>query len=155
MRILNTPLLIALMATSLTATAETVIIQRDHSVSNQGIERAPEHRRDHHYNDRHDNPRGERFDDHHRKGWDHDDRRRYDRDGRPRIDANVLIAPETEHSRSNYVPDNYRLEDYDGKPDRATVCSGQSGRTLSTTNRTCPEGQESAPKGATTYSTSP
>ncbi|MCM5704077.1 hypothetical protein [Larsenimonas salina] len=131
MRSLNTPLLIALMATSLTATAETVIIQRDHSVSNQGIERAPEHRRDHRYNERHDNQRVDR------------------------LDANVLIAPETEHSRSNYVPDNYRLEDYDGKPDRATVCSGQSGRTLSTTNRTCPEGQESAPKSATTYSTSP
>ncbi|MCM2129625.1 hypothetical protein [Larsenimonas rhizosphaerae] len=100
---------------ALPSMAETVIIERQHSISNQGQSA------------------------HH------------ERDRRPHIEANVLIAPDTEHWRSNYVPDNYHLEDYDGTPNRSTICEGSGGRTLSTTDRPCPEGQSAS--GGTRYST--
>ncbi len=74
--------------------------------------------------------------------------------GLERSGVNVFIAPQTEHWPSNYVPDNYRLEGYDGRPDRPSVCRGQSGTTISTAGDTCPDGQRPA-TGGRSWSTSP
>lgn len=71
-------------------------------------------------------------------------------------DADIQIYSdyESEYWRSNYRPDDYRLDGYDGEPERATICRGESGRTLSTRAIECPEGQtESA--GGRRWSTSP
>lgn len=69
-------------------------------------------------------------------------------------DVEVLIAPETEHWPSNYVPDNYTLEDYDGQPNNITICDGSSGHTVSTADRPCPDGQ-TKPAHGSTWSTDP
>lgn len=58
-----------------------------------------------------------------------------------RPEIGVFVAPETEHWRGNYVPDDYRLDDYDGRPGAGADCSGANGRTLSTTDAPCPAGQ--------------
>lgn len=64
-------------------------------------------------------------------------------------DVNVLVAPQLEHWPSNYVPDGYSLDSYDGEPDRPTVCRGTSGYTLSTSGHACPAGQDRAQAGQT------
>ncbi|ERJ19056.1 hypothetical protein SSPSH_001895 [Salinisphaera shabanensis E1L3A] len=66
----------------------------------------------------------------------------------------IYMDPESEHWPSNYVPDNYRLDGYDGEPDRATICRGESGRTYTTRTIECPAGQQ-ADEPARTWSTSP
>ncbi len=79
---------------------------------------------------------------------------RYRFGGHNRSGVNVFIAPRTEHWPSNYVPDNYRLQGYDGRPDRPSVCRGDSGTTISTAGGACPEGQQPA-TGGRSWSTSP
>lgn len=84
--------------------------------------------------------------------------RRHGRDhspGQPQaLYPEVLIEPETEHWQGNYVPDGYRLNGYDGQPDGPGICSGESGRTISTRGAACPSGQ--APEtGGRSWSTRP
>ncbi|GAB3671675.1 hypothetical protein [Salinisphaera aquimarina] len=84
--------------------------------------------------------------------------RRHGHDGIPgqpqSVYPEVLIEPETEHWRGNYVPDSYRLDGYDGKPRGAAICSGASGRTISTSGAGCPLGQ-TPESGGRSWSTRP
>lgn len=66
----------------------------------------------------------------------------------------VFADPDSEHWPANYLPDNHHLDSYDGKPDRATVCAGSTGRSWSTRERECPPGQKAAQPGQR-WSTSP
>lgn len=68
--------------------------------------------------------------------------------------VHIYVQPETEHWPSNYWPDNYQLNGYDGQPDRPTRCEGESGRTYSTRQVECPEGQK-AVEGGRRWSTTP
>jgi hypothetical protein len=62
----------------------------------------------------------------------------------------VSIAPDTEHWRSNYVPDDYRLNGYDGRANHwPHICRGQTGMMLSTAGQRCPPGQHPAQGGRT------
>ncbi|MES1938663.1 hypothetical protein T5B8_00400 [Salinisphaera sp. T5B8] len=74
--------------------------------------------------------------------------------GYPAPELEIYMAPENERWPSNYLPDNYRLHGYDGEPDRATVCSGESGRTYATRTIECPDGQQ-AEKPGRSWSTAP
>lgn len=73
------------------------------------------------------------------------------RDFNPRrdVDVGLVLPPEhLEHWRSNYVPDNYRLNGYDGvNRGDAKVCRRRDGSTTwSTGGMECAEG-ESPPEG--------
>lgn len=69
----------------------------------------------------------------------------------------VIVVPATPDEGglpSTYVPDDYRLPGYDGKPAGPRVCSGDSGRSWSTEGRECPPGQRPE-TGGRSWSTSP
>ncbi|MES1931137.1 hypothetical protein T35B1_00915 [Salinisphaera shabanensis T35B1] len=72
----------------------------------------------------------------------------------PDPEIQIYMDAQSERWPSNYVPDNYRLDGYDGEPDRATICRGESGRTYTTRTIECPAGQL-ADEPARTWSTSP
>ncbi|MDA3921249.1 MAG: hypothetical protein PF501_11320 [Salinisphaera sp.] len=66
----------------------------------------------------------------------------------------VPVTPNEGSLPSTYVPDDYRLPGYDGKPDGPHTCNGRTGRSWSTDGRKCPPGQHPE-TGGRSYSTSP
>ncbi|WP_456269260.1 hypothetical protein M1D97_02935 [Kushneria sp. AK178] len=68
------------------------------------------------------------------------------------VDVGVILPPEQlEHWRSNYVPDNYRLNGYDGVRDGdANVCRHSDGsRSYSSAGMACENGNANPPGGRT------
>ncbi|WP_438764674.1 hypothetical protein [Kushneria sp. TE3] len=68
------------------------------------------------------------------------------------VDVGVILPPEQlEHWRSNYVPDNYRLNGYDGvSQGEANVCRHSDGsRSYSSSGMTCEDGDANPPGGRT------
>lgn len=68
------------------------------------------------------------------------------------VDVGVILPPEQlEHWRSNYVPDNYRLNGYDGvRQGEANVCRHNDGsRSYSSSGMTCEDGNANPPGGRT------
>ncbi|MFC0338062.1 hypothetical protein SAMN05421848_2570 [Kushneria avicenniae] len=68
------------------------------------------------------------------------------------VDVGVILPPEQlEHWRSNYVPDSYRLNGYDGvRQGEANVCRHDDGsRSYSSSGMTCEDGNANPPGGRT------
>ncbi|WP_445619727.1 hypothetical protein ACUN8C_13745 [Kushneria sp. Sum13] len=68
------------------------------------------------------------------------------------VDVGVILPPEQlEHWRSNYVPDSYRLNGYDGVSEGDTnVCRHNDGsRSYSSSGMTCEDGDANPPGGRT------
>lgn len=68
------------------------------------------------------------------------------------VDVGVILPPEQlEHWRSNYVPDSYRLNGYDGaRQGEANVCRHEDGsRSYSSAGMTCEDGNANPPGGRT------
>lgn len=68
------------------------------------------------------------------------------------VDVGVILPPEQlEHWRSNYVPDSYRLNGYDGVSEGdANVCRHNDGsRSYSSSGMTCEDGDANPPGGRT------
>ena len=68
------------------------------------------------------------------------------------VDVGVILPPEQlEHWRSNYVPDNYRLNGYDGvSQGDANVCRHRDGsRSYSSSGMSCEDGDANPPGGRT------
>lgn len=68
------------------------------------------------------------------------------------VDVGVILPPEQlEHWRSNYVPDSYRLNGYDGVSEGdANVCRHHDGsRSYSSSGMTCEDGDANPPGGRT------
>ncbi|GHC26316.1 hypothetical protein GCM10010082_19340 [Kushneria pakistanensis] len=66
------------------------------------------------------------------------------------VDVGVILPPEQlEHWRSNYVPDSYRLNGYDGvRQGEANVCRHSDGsRSYSSSGMTCEDGEANPPGG--------
>jgi hypothetical protein len=71
-----------------------------------------------------------------------------------RPEIQLFVNPDSEHWRSNYLPDSHHLDGYDARPDRGAVCAGASGRRWSTREAECPPGQKPT-QPAQRWSTSP